>query len=107
VRPLGAAPASRRDTIIGRPPCGCVVSFCTGQGLVSATVSKRKRDISTASAMTASCMAKARADADARAGAEGQVLEAVDLLAVARVEALGMKASACPIARGGGASSRA
>jgi len=31
----------RRVTRIGRPPCGWVVSFCTGQGLVCGTVSKR------------------------------------------------------------------
>jgi hypothetical protein len=34
-----------------------VVSFCTGQGFVVSSVSKRKRDISTPSTMTASCMA--------------------------------------------------
>ena len=49
---------ARGVTRIGSPPSGCVVSFCTGQGLVSATVSKRKRDRRTPSAITASCIAK-------------------------------------------------
>lgn len=31
----------RLTTRMGSPPCGCVVSFCTGQGFVSATVSNR------------------------------------------------------------------
>lgn len=59
-RPAGHSVAThRRVTRIGRPPSGWVVSFCTGHGLVASTVSKRKRDSSTASAITASCMAKA------------------------------------------------
>ena len=56
--PFGQPGRYRLVTRIGRPPCGWVVSFWTGQGLVSATQSKRKRDKRTASEMTASCMAK-------------------------------------------------
>ena len=48
----------RRETRMGRPPWGWVVSFWTGQGYVSGSVSKRKRERRMASAMTASCMAK-------------------------------------------------
>ena len=32
---------SRRLTRMGRPPCACVVSFCTGQGFVSGVSSNR------------------------------------------------------------------
>ena len=56
--PFGQPGPYRLVTRIGRPPCGCVVSFWTGHGLVAATQSKRKRDSRTAREMTASCMAK-------------------------------------------------
>jgi hypothetical protein len=47
-------PHRRADTVIGRPPAGWTVSFCTGQGLHSAVQVKRKRCSSRASAITAS-----------------------------------------------------
>src|SRR5688500_8431545 len=45
-------------TLIGRPPSGCVVSFCTGHGLIVPAMSKRKRCSKIARAMMASCRAK-------------------------------------------------
>ena len=51
-------PHRRADTVIGKPPAGWTVSFCTGQGLQSAVQVKRKRWSNSASAITASCSAK-------------------------------------------------
>jgi hypothetical protein len=50
--------AHRGVTRIGSPPCGCVVSFCTGHGWNPSTRSNRCAFIRHASAMTPSCMAK-------------------------------------------------
>ena len=100
-------PPIGRVTRIGRPPCGCVVSFCTGHGLVSAVVSKRKRDSRMASAMIASCMAKLAPMQTRGPAPNGRYWKRSILSRFPGWKRSGMKASGRPTACGGDAPSTA